>query len=150
MYKDAKRIHKISIMIHFKSFWLDEDLIDRYRWAADQANHDMRESEMRWPTGPLEDEASHFEALARDLRAVEAADFNVDAAGPVELENWRLTERSVLSLAGVSLGHPVLGTKPIRTSQVFFLDLELGIARSFSRWYRLGMPFQAPPSLSMQ
>lgn len=47
---------------------------------------------------------------------------------------------SVGILEGVVEGHPKLGTgREITTSQTFYLDTELGIARTLNRWYRLGV-----------
>ncbi|MBP1871886.1 hypothetical protein J2Z19_001598 [Ensifer adhaerens] len=43
------------------------------------------------------------------------------------------------ALSGVVHGHPHLQDgKKIVTSQLFFLDQHLGLARTMNRWYRLG------------
>jgi hypothetical protein len=103
---------------------------------------------MFWPNGDLREDASRLEQLARDLRAIAAGNLVIDNTTSVELANWRLTYRRVLSLNGVSISHPTLGTKSIRTSEVYFIDLDRGIARTLSRWYRLTTPFIAPASTS--
>jgi hypothetical protein len=103
---------------------------------------------MFWPNGDLREEASRLEQLARDLRAIAAGRLTIDDAATVELANWRLTYRRVLSLNGVSIAHPTLGTKSIHTSEVYFIDLDRGIARTLSRWYRLTTPFTPPASMS--
>lgn len=103
---------------------------------------------MFWPNGDLREDAAHLEKLARDLRAIQAGRLEVDPDTSVELVDWRLTYRRVLSLTGVSLGHPVIGTKPIHTSEVFFIDLDRGIARTLSRWYLLTAPLDTSISKS--
>lgn len=102
---------------------------------------------MFWPIGDLREDALRLEQLARDLRAIAAGNFTLDDSTSVELANWRLTYRRVLSLSGVSIDHPTLGTKSIHTSEVYFIDLDRGIARTLSRWYRL-TTFTAPASIS--
>jgi hypothetical protein len=101
---------------------------------------------MFWPNGDLREDASRLEQLACDLRAIAAGSLKIDKDASVELANWRLTYRRVLSLNGLSIDHPMLGTKPVHTSEVYFIDLERGIARTLSRWYRLTTPFTPPAS----
>lgn len=58
---------------------------------------------------------------------------------PVIIENWALARRTVPCLVGVPVGHPTLADgKPIFSSELFYLDEQAAVARSFSRWYRLG------------
>jgi hypothetical protein len=103
---------------------------------------------MFWPNEDLREDASRLEQLARDLRAIAAGYLTIDNTATVELANWRLTYRRVLSLTGVSISHPTLGTKPVHTSEVYFIDLNRGVARTLSRWYRLTTPFTPPASMS--
>jgi hypothetical protein len=103
---------------------------------------------MFWPNGDLREDALRLEQLARDLRAIVAGNLTIDNVESVELADWRLTYRRVLSLNGVSIAHPTLGTKPIHTSEVYFIDLDRGVARTLSRWYRLTTPFTPPASIS--
>ncbi|WP_349509027.1 DUF6634 family protein [Neorhizobium sp. NCHU2750] len=84
------------------------------------------------------------EALSRlvdDLRLAEAASLSIsDISDSPILHSHRILPMSVGILEGIVEGHPKLGTgRPITTSQVFYLDTELGIARTLSRWYRLGV-----------
>ena len=78
--------------------------------------------------------------LVEDLRLAEtgsllASDFS---DSPI-LHSHRIIPLSVGILEGVVEGHPKLGTgREITTSQVFFIDTGLGVARTLSRWYRLG------------
>jgi hypothetical protein len=103
---------------------------------------------MFWQNGDLREDASRLEQLARDLRAIAAGSLAIDNTASVELANWRLAYRRVLSLNGVSIDHPTLGTKAIHTSEVYFIDLDRGLARTLSRWYRLTTPFTPLPSTS--
>jgi hypothetical protein len=130
------------------SILLDEDSDDRYTGTATSANHLRAEKRMFWPTGDLREDASRLEQLAHDLRAIHAGKLKLDPDACVKLSNWRLSYRRVISLSGVTLGHPRLGNKPIHTSEVYFIDLELGIARTLSRWYRLTTSPDASASTS--
>jgi hypothetical protein len=81
--------------------------------------------------------AKTFEQLAIDMRKAAAGDFS--SINPTaELHYWFLGLRSVPILLSSSAGHPLLGNKDIHTSQLFFIDPDVGLARTFSRWYRLG------------
>jgi hypothetical protein len=82
--------------------------------------------------------AQRLEALASDLRRLDDPDFPATIPSLVTLSGWRYSSRSVLSLHGVAHEHPLLGTKRIHTSQVFYVDHESGLVRTLSRWYRLG------------
>ena len=59
------------------------------------------------------------------------------------LDEWRFAFRPVPCLEGLSTGHPQLPgeRRPIVTSEIFLISEELGWARSLSRFYRLGRPF---------
>jgi hypothetical protein len=79
--------------------------------------------------------------LAGDLEAMAIGDLPDPAIlddAPI-LDHWSLAERSEPCLIGIQRGHPVLnGNSGITTSRLYFLDREAGIARTLSRWYRLG------------
>lgn len=81
--------------------------------------------------------ARHLRRLADDIECLESgcADFD----GMVDINSWSLAKRDVPCLVGRPMGHPVIGDgRPARTSELFYFDPERGLARSFSRWYRLG------------
>lgn len=87
------------------------------------------------------------DALARlveDLRIAETGSLSVsDFSGSPILYSHQIIPLSVGILKGVVEGHPKLGTgREITTSQVFFIDTDLGLARTLSRWYRLGVSAQ--------
>lgn len=77
--------------------------------------------------------------LVDDLRLVEAGRFNaIDLRDAPILYNHCILPLSVGMLSGVVEGHPRLGSgRKITTSQVFYIDTEVGVARTMSRWYRL-------------
>lgn len=86
--------------------------------------------------------ATRLRALAVDLEAAAAGDFpdtNALRDAPV-LDFWSFGERADLCLLGARGGHPVLGGdgRLTRTSSLYIVDYNLGIARTLSRWYRLG------------
>lgn len=56
-----------------------------------------------------------------------------------KIERWAIARRTVPCLVGVATGHPKLGDgHPIFSSELYFLDRARGVARTFSRFYRLG------------
>jgi hypothetical protein len=82
--------------------------------------------------------AQRLEELANDLRHLDDPDFAATIPSLVTLSNWSYSSRPVLSLQGIAHEHPLLGSKPIHTSQIFHIDYERGLVRTLSRWYRLG------------
>ena len=92
-------------------------------------------------------EVDRLEQLAADLEMVSGTvPFSADQmlvraypAAPI-LDEWRVAVRPVVCLVGLSTGHPRLpgDRRSIVTSEIFLISEELGWARSFSRWYRLG------------
>jgi hypothetical protein len=102
-------------------------------------------SARRYPlgdSGAMMSMAIKLRALATDLEAA-AVGHSPDAEtlkdAPV-LDWWSFAARSAPCLVGERSGHPVLrgdGRMTI-TSDVYIVDLEAGVARTLSRWYRLG------------
>ena len=57
---------------------------------------------------------------------------------PVTIEDWTITRRAVPCLFGRMVGHPTIANdSPGITSELFYFDEKVGLARSFNRWYRL-------------
>ena len=58
------------------------------------------------------------------------------------IDNWCFGYRKAVCLEGTMHGHPILGsTVPGGiTSELWHIDLKLGFARTYSRFYRLGKP----------
>lgn len=82
---------------------------------------------------------SHLRRLANDIESLDGS--GPDFGDMVVIDSWSLAERPVPCLVGGLLGHPTIADrKTARTSELFYFDPEQGLARSFSRWYRLGTP----------
>ncbi|MBB4289506.1 hypothetical protein GGE16_001522 [Rhizobium leguminosarum] len=78
-------------------------------------------------------------SLADDLEAITVA--GPAPMSPVTIEEWFLGMRSVPCLVGRAVGHPTTSERSVTlTSELFYLDEERGVARTLSRWYRLGDP----------
>ncbi|MFC4625624.1 DUF6634 family protein [Daeguia caeni] len=58
------------------------------------------------------------------------------------IANWRFGYRKAVCLEGTMHGHPILGSIVPGgiTSELWYIDLKLGFARTYSRFYRLGKP----------
>lgn len=59
----------------------------------------------------------------------------------VLLEDWipaEDTETGTMILVGDATGHPILGDRFISTSMLIWMSPDCSIARTVSRWYRLG------------
>lgn len=78
--------------------------------------------------------------LVDDLRLVETGRLSPsELDGSPRLYDYRIIPSSVGFLTGIVDGHPTLRPgRKITTSQVYFIDSDRGIARTLSRWYRLG------------
>lgn len=56
-----------------------------------------------------------------------------------EIEEWTLLKRTVPCLTGLISGHPFIRNGDFgATTEIYYLDQKLGMARSLSRWYKLG------------
>lgn len=54
------------------------------------------------------------------------------------LENWTFGSRRSTCLAGHVIGHPILGTTQVLSSELFAIDPKRRWARTFNRFYVLG------------
>lgn len=99
----------------------------------------MTQSDFKTPRAATHIIASELEDLAIDMRKAASGDFS-DITPTTELHYWSMGLRTVPILLGSATGHPLLGNKDIHTSQLFFIDPSVGLARTYSRWYRLGAP----------
>ena len=77
--------------------------------------------------------------LLKDLQKAEAGDFkNLPISDAPVLANYKPVLGNVFALSGTVTGHPRLRDgKEIVTSQLFYLNSEVGVARTMNRWYRL-------------
>lgn len=75
--------------------------------------------------------------LADDLETIGKQDW--PPPGAVAINDWFVGHRAVSCLVGKPSGHPFIDNgHPMVSSELFFMDVDRGYARSFSRWYRLG------------
>ncbi|WP_336509967.1 DUF6634 family protein [Agrobacterium tumefaciens] len=80
------------------------------------------------------------ERLLEDIRRVNDGAFDIGSiSGAPLLEGFSVVRGTAYALTGVVTGHPRLTDgKEIVTSQLFYVNEELGICRTMNRWYRLG------------
>ncbi len=84
---------------------------------------------------------ARLQSLVTDLAA---SDFPHPSSIPVMIDNWKVGKREVPCLLGNAFGHPtIVGGGASISSELFYFDPEGGIARTLSRWYRLGGPAHA-------
>jgi hypothetical protein len=81
---------------------------------------------------------ANLRALADDLERMAMFQPNAELEGAPTLHDWSAVRRPVGGLSGIVEAHPLLGTRPVVTSEVFAIDRKRGWARTFSRFYRLG------------
>ncbi|RQP08208.1 MAG: ATP-dependent Lon protease [Paracoccus sp. BP8] len=81
-----------------------------------------------------------FDKVLRAIAAAEAGPSEADLAQAPVLKNWSpaISPRGHVILWGEVIGHPILDSDHITTSQLIAIDPEAGWARTASRWYRLG------------
>lgn len=85
----------------------------------------------------------HVQKAYRALKSAEAGPSDADKEKAIQIDLW-LPARNrfgALVLWGQVVDHPELGTDDILTTPLVSLDISGKIARSCSRWYRLGEPF---------
>jgi hypothetical protein len=90
----------------------------------------------------LASEVDRLQRLATDLMLFADGHFNIGKDAPV-LDNWTRTSRSAACLTGTVWDHPTLpgDGRSIVTSDLCLLVEDIGVARTMSRWYRLGRPY---------
>lgn len=84
-----------------------------------------------------------IKAAAVDLRRLEEGwmPSSADLRDAVILEDWMIGGDPVTGQTvfwGRSIGHPILGDRFITTSPLIWISEDRTIARTLSRWYRLG------------
>lgn len=83
---------------------------------------------------------ARLKSLTADLEVL-ASGGRPDGFGEyVDLNNWHFVKRSNQCLSGVIVSHPEIPDNASAiTSQIYYLDQRTLLARTFSRWYRLGV-----------
>ncbi|WP_306440367.1 DUF6634 family protein [Rhizobium sp. 18055] len=70
--------------------------------------------------------------------------FNWQQPTAVHITDWFVGRRAVPCLIGRTIGHPNISDgQPMFSTELFYLDVDAGYARTFSRWYRLGRPMDS-------
>jgi hypothetical protein len=88
----------------------------------------------------LEDRLTKLLRDIRDLRAGEMSRSTDLRAAPI-IDKWSYAFVPACCIAGSVRGHPVLGNGArVNTSALILIDPEHGWARTWSRYYRLGVP----------
>ena len=75
-------------------------------------------------------------SLANDLESI--CNGVMPATPEVFVSDWFLQLKAIPCIVGKVSGHPKVKGEYIATTEVFFLSQPLGLARTSSRWYRLG------------
>ena len=90
----------------------------------------------------LASEVDRLQRLATDLMLFSDGHINISENAPV-LDTWMRTSRSAACLTGMVWDHSTRpgGGRSIITSDLCLLVEESGVARTNSRWYRLGRPY---------
>lgn len=77
-------------------------------------------------------------ALADDIERMTMFSPTAELEDAPLLDDWDFALRTVPILAGRAVGHPILGSRDVCTSEIFAVDVAFRWVRSFSRFYRLG------------
>ena len=101
----------------------------------------------------IKTKALSLHQLADDLLSTLDPDFLIGVSPTVTLRDWGLAIKLTDCLGGIVENHPHREDGLVVTSEVFYIDTELGIARTGSRWYRLvgnrserrSLPVATPP-----
>lgn len=110
---------------------------------------DLDSLESRWKWSTAAKTIERLRRLADDLEAV--ADGSIPERPTAVMSSWSFAARPVPCLVGNAFGHPKIedGRRAF-TSEVFYVDPRRRLARTLSRWYRLGSyePLEAIPGIS--
>ncbi len=81
-----------------------------------------------------------YRRLAEDLERV-GRNGPESIAPDTSISDWVIAKRAVPILLGTVLGHPhVKDGKPAATTEIVYWDEHWQLARTLTRWYRLGRP----------
>ncbi len=86
--------------------------------------------------------ARAFRELANDLDKVDEEGFLASVRPYAVLTNWSLITEDAVCLVGDVEGHPDLEDGRVTTAQVFYCNLDAGLARTYFGWFR----FEGPPA----
>lgn len=81
-----------------------------------------------------------YRRLANDLEKV-GRDGPETIAPEVSISDWIIAKRAVPIMLGTVLGHPTVADgRPAATTEIVYWDEHWQLARTLTRWYRLGRP----------
>lgn len=89
----------------------------------------------------LHETVTKLRSLADDLESV--CNGIMPAPPDVSVSEWFLQYKAAPCIVGKVSGHPTVRGDYVATTEVFFLNESLGLARTSTRWYRLGRPLHA-------
>ncbi|WP_417426704.1 DUF6634 family protein [Hoeflea sp.] len=81
--------------------------------------------------------ARNLHQLADDLLSTLNPDFLIGLNPTTTLRDWGPAIKMTDSLGGIVENHPLRDDGLVVTSEVFYIDTKLGLARTYNRWYRL-------------
>lgn len=84
--------------------------------------------------------AAKLRRLADDFNRVQEADFLTRLDPPTRVDNWFVSPYPGFQLMGEVVGHPRLPDGPFESSELYYINEERRLARTLSRWFRLGTP----------
>lgn len=76
-------------------------------------------------------------SLADDLDNLLSGNVRIEPV--VQITGWAVAQRAVPCLLGQMHNHPKVDKFGF-TTELYFLDQRMGLARTLSRWYQLGQP----------
>jgi hypothetical protein len=97
----------------------------------------------QFPGDSIEVTIEKLRRLASDLSRIRSGKgpTRAEIVGAPMLDWWSIGVRPVGCLIGAAHGHPVLREQSrIVTSALFAIDTSRGFARTYSRFYKLGVP----------
>lgn len=107
----------------------------------------IREGRSDFPTPSDLREIAKYDRLADDLKfalSYPLQPFGDSHSLPI-LQEWSMSTRQAPCLIGTAYGHPNFGVRefPFTTSELVLFAPDLGLARTRSRWFRLGARLEA-------
>ena len=84
--------------------------------------------------------ARKLRALSEDLSRLHKPGFLQLQQPETTVSEWYMASHSGLHLRGNVVGHPNVSDGPFESSELWYINEELRLARTLSRWFRLGTP----------
>jgi hypothetical protein len=91
--------------------------------------------------------AEKLKRLSEDFARLHEPGFVAGIHPETIVSDWYVAPVAALHLRGNVVGHPVLSDGPFESSELWYINEELKLARTLSRWFRLGEPLPGTASL---